>query len=155
MSEQDEITRKYKNIDDKKLKHLMRCKPTLPDTAFLMGCSEKTVQDYINDKYQMNFRQFRNTHLAETRYSIQRAAIEQALKGNMRAIEYCQQNLDTEWKPLQDGIIKVEHAGKVIVEHTKDPLLEAMLSELKDVTPIETEKQQGLLTHALPDAERK
>jgi predicted transcriptional regulator len=72
---------------------IMRMKPTLRDTAELMGVSERTVERYIKKHFKQTFVEFRDQKMAVTRHMIIRGILDQCKKGNMTALIYASKNL--------------------------------------------------------------
>lgn len=80
-------------IDDAKLKAFLRIKPTLADTAAFFECSERSVERYIRDNYDVTFVEFRDQNMVHTRHALIRKAIELALKGNTAMLIFSLKNL--------------------------------------------------------------
>lgn len=81
------------DIDEAKLKTLMRLKPSLEDTAAFFECSGRTIERYIKAKFNLTFFEFRDQRMVHTRLNIVRKAIEKAEKGDNVMLIFCLKNL--------------------------------------------------------------
>ena len=95
------------DLNQAKLKEFMRLKPTKADTAAFFECSEKTVERYIKEHFNLTFREFRERYMVHTRMQVVRKAIELATKGNVPMLIFCLKNL-CGWmdRPNQDDAAK-------------------------------------------------
>lgn len=89
-------------IDDQKLKALMRLKPSLPDCAAFFECSERSIERYIETNYKQKFTEFREAYMVHTRLAIVRKAIDKAEKGDNVMLIFCLKNL-CGWKDKWDN----------------------------------------------------
>lgn len=89
-------------IDDAKLKMLMKMKPTLPDTAAFLDVSEDTLCRHIRKNYNQTYAEFRAAHMVKTKFDLVRTAIEKALAGDNVMLIFCLKNL-CQWadKPVE------------------------------------------------------
>jgi hypothetical protein len=81
------------SIDKNQLKHLMRLKPSLEDTAAFFECTRRTIERTIRAEYDLTFFEFREQHMVHTRFNIIRKAIEKAESGDNVMLIFCLKNL--------------------------------------------------------------
>lgn len=81
------------NIDLAQLEALMRMKPTLADTAAFFKCSERTIERYIRDNFDLTFVEFRHQNMVHTRLALIREALKQAQNGNTALLIFCLKNV--------------------------------------------------------------
>src|SRR5687768_11361422 len=105
------MSRKPADIDPSKLKEFMRLKPTLADTAAFFECSERTIERFIKDKFEITFVEFRERNMVHTRMSIVRTAISKAQRGDNTMLIFCLKNL-CGWRDKQP-----DEADKVVVNN--------------------------------------
>lgn len=91
-------------IDDAKLKGLMRLKPTLEDTAAFFECSTSHIEKYVKATYGVSFSEFREQNMVHTRMMLIRKAIQMAESGNVPMLIFALKNL-TDWKDKQETTI--------------------------------------------------
>lgn len=117
-------------FDNAKLKALMRLKPTVEDTAAFFECSPRTVQRYIKDEFNLEFKEFREMYMVHTRLNIIRKAIEKAEKGDNVMLIFCLKNLcgwrdrneppPQEAPPVQPIVTLSEDQLKMLVKAARD-----------------------------------
>lgn len=116
-------------IDKQKLKALMRLKPTLADAAAFFECSERTIERFIKDEFELTFVDFREQNMVHTRLSIVRKAIEKAEKGDNVMLIFCLKNL-CGWKdrqPEEVATIQQIQAPTVMTDEQHAGLVEKVL----------------------------
>lgn len=96
-------------IDMDQLAALCRMKPTLHDAAAFFKCSERTIQRAIREKYDMDWKEFREQSMVHTKFDLIRKAIKKAEDNDTMHI-FCLKNL-CDWSDKQDH--KLEHSGDV------------------------------------------
>lgn len=89
-------------IDEAKLKALMRLKPTLKDTAAFFECSEDTIERKCQKLAGVSFAEFRDQNMVHTRFSLVRKAITKAESGDNVMLIFCLKNL-CDWRDKQPG----------------------------------------------------
>lgn len=87
------MSRPRVEIEEPKLKALMRLKPSLEDTAAYFECSARTVERFIRDSFDLSFVEFRDQNMVHTRLSIIRKAISKAESGDNTMLIFCLKNL--------------------------------------------------------------
>lgn len=88
-------------INPKQLAAFMRQKPTLADTAAFFECSERTIERYIKDNFQLTFVEFREQKMVHTRHGLIRKALEMAMNGDRTMLIFSLKNL-CGWADKQD-----------------------------------------------------
>jgi len=114
-------------IDEKKLKSLMRLKPTLEDTAAFFECSGRTIERFIRENFEITFFEFRERYMVHTRLNIVRKAIQKAENGDNVMLIFCLKNL-CGWRDKAEG-----EEQKVIVNNftsKSDEELDQRIGEL-------------------------
>ena len=81
------------DVDDAKLKLLMKMKPTLADTSAFLDVSDETITRYIRRTYNQSWLEFRACHMVKTKFDLVRTAIEKALGGDNVMLIFCLKNL--------------------------------------------------------------
>jgi hypothetical protein len=105
------------NIEEVKLKSLMRLKPTLADTAAFFETSERTIERFIRDTFDLSFVEFREQNMVHTRLSIIRTAINKAEKGDNVMLIFCLKNL-CGWKDKTE--ISTEENKPIVLKYSLD-----------------------------------
>lgn len=82
------------DIDQEKLKALMRLLPTLADTAAFFECSERTIERHIRKEFDLSFVEFREQNMVHTRLNLRRRAIRKAEEGDNTMLIWCMKNID-------------------------------------------------------------
>lgn len=116
------------DIDQQKLKALMRLKPSLEDAAAFFECSTRTIERYITRKFKITFTEFREQHMVHTRLNIVRKAIQKAESGDNVMLIFCLKNL-CGWKDRHDS-----EAPKVTINNLSEVTkidLEERVAQLK------------------------
>lgn len=98
-------------IDNAQLKALMRLKPTIEDTAAMFECSSRTIDRYIRENFDCNFKEFRQRYMASSRHDLVRKALEMALSGNVPLLIFTLKNM-CGWKDRPDIIDLDESESK-------------------------------------------
>jgi hypothetical protein len=97
-------------INDEQLQLLMRLNPTDVDAAAIMGVSRKTIENHIKREHKMTFAQFREHHMAFTRYNLIKVALKKALEGQPALLIFCLKHFcgwsDNGPKEQQDNTIQ-------------------------------------------------
>jgi len=107
-------------IDDGKLKKLMRLKPSLEDTAAILECSADTVSRHIRDTHDLTFAEFREQNMAHVRISLVQTALEHAHKGDRVMLIFCLKNL-CGWKDRQSHELTGENGGPIELSSNTPP----------------------------------
>ncbi len=81
------------DIDLKKLKGLMRLRPSLEDTAAFFECSDRTIERFIQKEFEQTFVEFRDTHMVHTKMRLIKKAIDKAEAGDNVMLKFCLENL--------------------------------------------------------------
>lgn len=103
--------RTFKTEEDlKKLKELMRLKPSLEDTAAFFECSKTTVEDAIRHHYDLTFREFREQNMVHTRLMLVRTAIQKAKSGDNTMLIFCLKNI-CKWADKYEQEVDVTSGG--------------------------------------------
>jgi AraC-like DNA-binding protein len=116
-------------IDLDQLESLMRLKPTLADTAAFFKCSERTIERYIKDNFNVTFVEFRNQNMVHTRLTLVREALKQAQNGNTALLIFCLKNLCGWSDKIEHGFDKDKKT--ILLKYN----LEQDQTEPLDVTP--------------------
>lgn len=87
------MARPAKEFNEKKLKALMRLKPTMEDVAAFFECGTRTVESHIRNKFNLSFSEFREQNMVHTRFMLIRTAIQKAEKGDNVMLIFCLKNL--------------------------------------------------------------
>lgn len=109
------------NIDEPQLKALMRLKPSLADTAAFFECSESTIHRFIQDTFNLKFKEFRDRHMVHTRHDLVRKAIAMAMDSNVPMLIFCLKNLCA-WKDRPDPFDDEKEEGKQPIVLSEDQL---------------------------------
>jgi hypothetical protein len=81
-------------IEIKKLKDLMKFKPTLAMTAGHFDVSKKTIERFIDREFEgLTFKEFREHNMANVKVALINKAITMALHGNTDMLKYCINNM--------------------------------------------------------------
>lgn len=80
-------------INPKQLAAFMRQKPTLADTAAFFECSQRTIERYIKDNFDLTFVEFREQKMVHTRHGLIRKALEMAMSGDRTMLIFSLKNL--------------------------------------------------------------
>lgn len=76
------------------LKKIMKFRPTLADVAGHFDCHKRSVQNFIEENYQMTFFEFRDHCMADVKLKLIQIAIQKALGGkDNEMLKYCLNNL--------------------------------------------------------------
>lgn len=133
--------RKPANIEEAKLKALMRLKPTLEDTAAFFECSPRTIEQYIRDNFDLTFRDFRDQNMVHTRFALIRTAIQKAEKGDNTMLIFCLKNL-CGWKDKYDEPEKIVNTYINLSDEDLDKKIKDKLKVVKS----DIEKEQAHAT---------
>ena len=83
-----------KEIDWVLLNNILKYKPSLVDTAEMVGVSEDTVARRIREEHDCTFAEYRNKKLAVVRRSLVSKALDMAVTGgNATMLIFCLKNL--------------------------------------------------------------
>lgn len=125
------MARPHKEIDEKQMRALMRLMPSLADTANFFECSERTIERYVREHFELSFSEFREQNMIHTRLNIKRKAIDKAEKGDNVMLIFCLKNL-CGWRDKQPG-----EEDKILVPQKSKEEVEARIKELleKDKEP--------------------
>lgn len=86
------MARPAKDINEAQLKALMRLNPTLADTAAFFECSERTIERFIRDEFDLSFVEFRDQNMVHTRLELIRSALKKSERSDTMHI-FCLKNL--------------------------------------------------------------
>lgn len=109
------------DIDQEKIKALMRLKPTLADTAAFFQCSEKTIENFIRKTWDLTFFDFRQQNMVHTRLNIVRKAISKAENGDNIMLIFCLKNL-CDWSDRQE----IKNEVRVVQDMSDEELREVV-----------------------------
>lgn len=114
------------DIDQTKIKALMRMRPTLADTAAYFECAERTIERYIRTNFDLSFVEFREQNMVHTRLSLVRKAIQKAEGGDNVMLIFCLKNL-CGWVDKQPAeVAKIEHHNTI---HYTDEQLKVLVEK--------------------------
>lgn len=87
-------------IDMEQLAALCRMKPSLYDAARFFKCSEDTIERRIREAFNITFAEFRDQHMAHTKFDLIRKAIQKA-EHSESMHKFCLKNL-ADWREKTD-----------------------------------------------------
>ena len=102
-------------INEQKLRALLRMKPSLDDTAAFFQCSTKTIERFIKQNFDVTFVEFRDQNMVHTRLSLIRKAIQKAENGDNIMLIFCLKNL-CGWKDRHEPTTEDVKAFKFAYE---------------------------------------
>lgn len=86
------------------LEGLCRLKPTLEDCAVILKVDEKTITSWIRKVHKIKFSQFRDRHMAHTRFNLVRDLLAQSKRGSTKATIYALERMGgVDWAPRDPG----------------------------------------------------
>lgn len=94
-------------IDSKQLDALLGIRAPRAYVAERFGCSEDTIERYIQREHGVGFAAYREKRLDGTRLTLTQKMISLALGGNVTALIFCMKNL-CGWSDKQEVSAKVE-----------------------------------------------
>ena len=99
----------------RQLEALMRLKPTLADAAIFLEVDTTTIEKWIQRTHGVAYSVFRDQRMVPTRFNLVRRLLEQADRGNVKAIIVALDKLGgPEWKREFPGMVSAETDGSKI-----------------------------------------
>lgn len=80
-------------IDWGKLNAILQFYPTKTTCADILNCSEDTLDKNIQEHHGMNFKEYREKKMGNTRVQLAKKAVDMALNGNVTMLIFCLKNL--------------------------------------------------------------
>lgn len=102
-------------LSEDNLRNFMRWKPTLKDTAAWFRVSDRTIERFIKEHFDLTFVEFRTENMVTTRHDLVRKAIDKALGGDNTMLIFCLKNL-CGWSDKQEQEVKATNEAKLVIK---------------------------------------
>ena len=110
------------DLDWKVLDGMLQFNPSQRFCAEYLGCSAKTLERHIREKYDMTYLEYKDTKMDRTRFTLQQTAIQMAMKKDRTLLIFCLKNL-CKWVDKYDvDQITTNKEIKVDVFSNENPL---------------------------------